>query len=116
MVQRALELGATGVLLKSTSPGHLVAAVRLVAAGHRVIGAGLTFPWPLEATPDQDLGELTPREVDVLRLLGQGLSNKAIAAHLALQEATVKGHVSTLMTKLGRDSRLQLGLLAQRLK
>lgn len=116
VVQRVLELGATGVLLKSASPGELVGAVRLVAAGHRVIGAGLTFAWQPEAADDPDLAGLTSREVDVLRLLGEGLSNKGIAAQLALREATVKGHVSTLMAKLGRDSRLQLGLLAQRLK
>ncbi|WP_433271229.1 response regulator transcription factor [Actinosynnema sp. CS-041913] len=74
-----------------THPGEAVAALR--AAVPRV-------------------SQLSPRELDVLRLLGHGLSNRAVAGALALSERTVKAHVAKILTKLGLESRLQAGLVA----
>ena len=119
VVQRAVQAGAAGVLLKSASPDDLIGAVRMLAAGHRVLGSGVALPptAPAASTapePPPELPELTRRECDVLGLLALGLSNADIAARLSVSAATVKGHVSALMTKLDCRSRLQLGLLAHR--
>lgn len=117
-VLRALSLGACGFVTKSIAPAHLLSAIRLVATGHRVLGPGLPsggVQTGQEEERDRIAALLTVRELEVLRRLGAGLSNGDIAAALTLSEGTVKGHVSSLMLKLGCESRLQAGLLAQRL-
>ncbi|MEV4708059.1 response regulator transcription factor [Actinoplanes sp. NPDC049316] len=110
---RALQAGASGFLLKVSSPEHLITAVRVVAAGEalldpavttRVISAFAGQPGP--AAPPE-LGTLTPRETDVLRLLARGQSNAEIAAELAVGEATVKTHVARVLMKLGLRDRVQ---------
>lgn len=118
-VLRALREGAAGFVTKSIAPVGLVSAVRLVAEGHQVLGPGLPGT---ESAPGADRQErarieglLTGRELDVLRRLGAGRSNGEIAEDLGLSEGTVKGHVSALLIKVACDSRLQAGLLAQRL-
>lgn len=117
-VLRALRSGATGFLTKSTSPREIVSAIHLVAAGHRVVGSGLPGLGEDEgatAGASHRLHEtLTTREAEVLRRLGTGWSNADIAKDLGLSEGTVKGHVSSLMAKLGCRNRLQAGLIAQR--
>lgn len=117
-VLQALRDGALGFVTKSIAPARLAAAVHLVAEGHRVLGPGLPG---LDRGRHEDRQErarveaqLSGRERDVLRRLGAGRSNLEIAAELELSEGTVKGHVSAVMVKLGCDSRLQAGLLAQR--
>ena len=109
----ALRAGASGFLLKVSSPEHLITAIRVVAAGEalldpaittRVISAFAGRPGP---TPPPELGELTPRETDVLRLLARGLSNAEIAAQLAVGEATVKTHVARILMKLQLRDRVQ---------
>lgn len=115
---RAMRAGAAGLVLKSTAPGDLVRVVRLAAAGHRVLGEGLAdiFGGLDAGPPPIEPPGLTAREHDVLELLGEGLANAQIAQRAGLSQATVKGHVSALMVKLGCGSRLQLGLIAQRLR
>lgn len=111
VVLRALTAGAAGFMLKSASPADLLSVVRLAASGHRVIGAGVGLPEAL-IPPAPPVGAgLTSRERDVLSLLGKGLSNADIASRMHVSEATVKGHVSSMMGKLRCESRLQLGRL-----
>lgn len=117
----SLQAGAAGFLLKDAEPETLLAAIRSAAQGETVVDpavAGrLVERWAeLEAhggpprSPD-DLG-LTAREREVLVLLTRGLSNRAMAAELYVSEATVKTHVSHLLTKLGLRSRVQAVIAA----
>lgn len=117
----ALEAGASGFLLKNATPEQLVAAVRLVAAGEALLDPSVTsrvirrFASPAGTpTPTASGGGLTPREVEVLRLVAEGLSNAEIAARLVVGEATVKTHVSHLLAKLHARDRVQLVVHAYR--
>jgi DNA-binding NarL/FixJ family response regulator len=109
----ALRAGASGFLLKVSSPEHLITAIRVVASGEalldpavttRVIAAFAGGPGP-KAPPE--LAELTARETDVLRLMARGQSNAEIAAALVLGEATVKTHVARVLQKLALRDRVQ---------
>lgn len=108
-IREALAAGADGFVLKDATGDELAAAVRAVHDGVTAIsasaGAALSAP---AAEP------LTPREHDVLELLGQGLSNRDIAARLRLAERTVKVHVGNVLAKLGVATRTQAALLATR--
>jgi DNA-binding NarL/FixJ family response regulator len=109
----ALRAGASGFLLKVSSPEHLITAIRVVAAGEalldpavttRVIASYAGTPGP---QPPPELADLTPRETDVLRLMARGLSNGEIAASLTVGEATVKTHVARVLMKLALRDRVQ---------
>lgn len=112
----ALRAGALGYLLKDASGDALVAAIRGAVRGepqlHPTIARRLMQVAP--ALPADPLAALTQREREVLRLLGQGLSNKEIASALTLTEITVKGYVSTVLDKLQVADRTQAALLAVR--
>lgn len=118
-VLQALRDGAMGFVTKSIAPERLASAVHLVAEGHRVLGPGLPGMDGVAPADRQERSRLeellTGRELDVLRRLGAGRSNLEIAVELELSEGTIKGHVSAVMIKLGCGSRLQAGLLAQRI-
>jgi len=112
-VLAALRAGAAGYILKSTPPRDLIGLVRVAAAGHTVLTPGTTRGL-LAATAHATLpDDLTNRDIDILTCLGNGLSNAQIGAQLHLTEATVKGYVSRVLTKLGCANRTQAGLLAQ---
>jgi DNA-binding NarL/FixJ family response regulator len=119
-VYEALRAGASGFLLKDAPADQLVAAVRILATGDALIDPSITrrliSRFTLAArTPDPDppeLGDLTPRERDVLRLLARGLSNAEIADQLVIEENTVKTHVSRILTKLRLRDRVQAVVLA----
>ncbi|HKF78721.1 MAG TPA: response regulator transcription factor [Candidatus Dormibacteraeota bacterium] len=118
-VYEALRAGASGFLLKDAPPEALVAAVRAVAAGDELLAPGLTrrliagFARHRRAPePPPGLSELTDREMEVLRLVAQGLSNGEIAARLRVGEATVKTHVGHLLSKLELRDRVQAVVLA----
>jgi DNA-binding NarL/FixJ family response regulator len=119
-VVRALDGGASGFLLKSTPPEDLIDLVRVAADGHTVLSPEATRRLLATARDRQQsqslvlarLEGLTEREVEVLVGIGEGLSNAQIGARLYLTEATVKGYVSRLLTKLGCANRTQAGLLA----
>ncbi|MBV9384106.1 MAG: response regulator transcription factor [Streptosporangiaceae bacterium] len=121
----ALAAGASGFLLKDARPEDLVAGVRIVAAGDALLAPsvtrrliGLFARRPREAGPDArarpraDLGALTGREREVLRLVARGLSNAEIAAALYVSENTVKTHVGHVFTKLGLRDRVQAVIFA----
>jgi DNA-binding NarL/FixJ family response regulator len=116
----ALVAGASGFLLKDATAEDLITAVRVVASGNgllspsvtrRVIETFAALPKP-DGTMLDRLGELSGREVEVLRLLASGCSNAAIAAELILGEATVKTHVSNVFSKLGLRDRVQAVIFA----
>jgi DNA-binding NarL/FixJ family response regulator len=117
----ALRAGASGFLLKDARPAELVEAVRVVARGDALLAPSVTrrllarfagtLPGP-DAPPPPDLGQLTEREVQVLRLVALALSNGEIAQRLTLTEATVKTHVSAVLRKLGLRDRVQAVVLA----
>ncbi|SEF62117.1 two component transcriptional regulator, LuxR family [Actinacidiphila yanglinensis] len=115
-VYAALAAGASGFLLKDVTPEYLVAAVRLVRAGdallapaitRRLVGRFATAAAPGAAAVHRDLAALTPRELEVLGLLAKGLSNAELAGHLHVSEATVKTHVTRVLSKLRLRDRAQ---------
>ena len=117
----ALRAGASGFLLKGGEPGELLAAIRLVAAGESLLAPSVTRRL-IEAyisRPEQELSakpvgldELTPRELEVLRLVATGSTNREIADALHLSPFTVKTHVSRILMKLQARDRVQLVVLA----
>jgi DNA-binding NarL/FixJ family response regulator len=120
VVYEAMRAGASGFLLKSAPPAKLVEGVRTVAAGDALLAPSVTRrlvedlvrrPPPGQAVPPE-LGELTEREQEVLRLIARGLSNGEIAAELVVSEATVKTHVNRVFGKLGLRDRVQAVVLA----
>ncbi|MFF4602919.1 response regulator [Streptomyces sp. NPDC001339] len=122
-VDEAVRVGASGFLVKDTPPEELVRAVRQVAEGKaaldpavtgRVLDALAEQVPRLSAEEKAALASLTDRELEVVRLVGRGLSNTDIGAALHITEGTVKGQVSRLMAKLGADNRVQVARLAYR--
>jgi DNA-binding NarL/FixJ family response regulator len=119
-VYAALSAGAGGFLLKDVTPEHLVAAVRLVRSGDALLAPAITRRLVERfagrdadtAALHRDLSALTPRELEVLRLLAEGLSNAELAARLYLSEATVKTHVARILAKLGLRDRVQAVIVA----
>jgi DNA-binding NarL/FixJ family response regulator len=109
-VYRALQAGARAYLLKGSTGTELVRAVRDVHAGRRVIPPDVAEQLA-ERAPQSDL---SPREIEVLRLAAGGHSNKRIAASLGLSEATVRTHVSNILAKLGASDRTQAATEAMR--
>ena len=119
----ALRAGASGFLLKDTDPPDLLKAVRVVAAGEALLAPRLTRRL-IEAfvaqertaqppvTEGDQLDELTPREREVLALVGRGLSNTEIADKLILSPLTAKTHVARLFSKLDARDRAQLVVVA----
>jgi DNA-binding NarL/FixJ family response regulator len=113
-VYDALRAGASGFLLKNAPPEDLVQAIRVVADGRALLDPAVTrrvieefarspAPGPVPA----EVRQLTERELEVLHLVAQGLSNAEIAASLVVSEATVKTHVARMLTKLGLRDRVQ---------
>ena len=100
-VLRAIEAGARGYILKGHVHRELLEAIRSVHAGHKRIPPEIAAQLADHAGDD----ELSTREIEVLRLVGQGNSNKQIADKLSISETTVKSHVSNILAKLGANDR-----------
>jgi DNA-binding NarL/FixJ family response regulator len=123
-VYEALAAGASGFLLKDVTPAHLAAAVRLVGTGDALLAPSITRRLvenfacsgsgrqPAAPALHRDLTSLTRREVEVLTLMGRGLSNSELADTLTLSEATVKTHVARIFAKLALRDRAQAVVLA----
>ena len=119
-VYAALSAGASGFLLKDVSPEHLVGAVRLVRSGDALLAPAITRRLieryaardGQAAATHRDLSTLTPRELEVLRMLARGLSNAELAERLRLSDATVKTHVARILSKLRLRDRAQAIVVA----
>jgi DNA-binding NarL/FixJ family response regulator len=117
----ALRAGAGGFLLKNAPPEQLVEAIRTVGAGEGLLSSAVTrrvieefarHSPPADRPPPPALDELTERELEVLRLVAQGLSNAEIAERLVIAPATAKTHVGRVLMKLGLRDRVQAVVLA----
>ncbi len=117
---RALAAGAAGFVLKDISRDALLATVRAVAAGatgidHQFLQRALRSLNEGDEPPVESIEALTPREMDVLWLIAEGLTNQAIAQALGLSPATVKSYVQTILQKLNATDRTQAAVKAMRL-
>jgi DNA-binding NarL/FixJ family response regulator len=120
-VYAALRAGASGFMLKDAPPEEIADAVRIVAGGDALLAPAVTraviqeftrIPArPQQAMP-REVGELTPREREVLDLLIRGLSNPEICRQLVISEATAKTHVAKILQKLGVRDRVQAVIYA----
>ena len=118
----AIQAGAAGYLLKDSAPDEVDRALRAVHNGEgrldpavaALVMAQVARPDPAPPRPSDALHQLTPRETEVLGLLGEGLSNRALAERLFVSEKTVKTHVSSILAKLGLADRTQAALYAVR--
>jgi DNA-binding NarL/FixJ family response regulator len=124
LVMRALQAGAAGFLLKDTPPKEIVRAIELVHAGDAMLSPTVTRRLISLVAGDSDAGErgegarrlldtLSDREREVALAVGRGCANAEIAAELHMSVATVKAHVSRLLSKLEVDNRVQIALLVQ---
>jgi DNA-binding NarL/FixJ family response regulator len=118
-VYDALRAGASGFLLKDVPARQLVAAIRTIREGDALLSPSITRRLIEEfsasrapATPAVELDELTPRELEVFRLLATGKTNGEIADELVIGESTVKTHVTRILMKLGVRDRVQAVVLA----
>jgi DNA-binding NarL/FixJ family response regulator len=116
-VYEAIRAGASGFLLKDVEPEELVDAIRVVAAGNALLGATVTTRLlerfgQAPTTKPQALDGLTERELEILRLVAEGLTNAEIADRLVVSETTVKSHVSSVLRKLGVRDRVQAVIAA----
>ncbi|MDZ8082009.1 MAG: response regulator transcription factor [Nostoc sp. DcaGUA01] len=120
-VAQSIRAGARGYLLKDMPSQELAQAIRFVHSGYTQLGPGLmeklmaNVPDPETVTVkpvQKELTELTPREQDVLRLIGRGLTNREIAQELYIAEGTVKTHVTHLLSRLNLRNRSQMAIYA----
>jgi DNA-binding NarL/FixJ family response regulator len=117
-VYEALRAGASGFLLKDAPEEQLVAGIRIVADGGSLFAPAVTrrlierFAGAAPQEPPPALADLTPRELEVLRLLARGLSNAEIASELVLSEHTAKTHVAHILGKLDLRDRVQAVVFA----
>jgi DNA-binding NarL/FixJ family response regulator len=120
-VYDALRAGASGFMLKDAPPEEIAAAVRIVASGEALLAPAVTRAVIEEFARQRPAGalvlppavaELTPREREVLDLLGRGLSNPEICKRLVISEATAKTHVARILQKLGLRDRVQAVIYA----
>lgn len=115
LLRAILDAGATGLLFKDAQQEQLLLAIRSVAAGQAYLApAAQRQLMELLRRPTQNLDALTARESEVLAMIAQGLSNKAIAQRMTLTEGTVKGYVSQILGKLRVEDRTQAALYAVR--
>lgn len=120
-IYEALRIGASGFLLKDVPPEQLVSGLRAVASGdallapavtRRVIAEFIRRPRVSATRREHELDELTPRELEVLKLIARGMSNAEIAGHLFVTTTTVKTHVARILMKLHLRDRVQAVVLA----
>lgn len=117
LARQALAAGCSGFLVKETDPEVVLGALRTVADGGMVLGPHLPDPERVFAAPASRVPppfhRLSPREVEIVRLVAAGRSNSAIARRLSLADKTVRNQVSAILTKVGAADRVHLALLAR---
>ena len=115
MVFPAIKAGALSYLLKSTPPDEVIDAVRAAARREARLHPRVAKRLMQEVSGDKpSLDALTPRELEVLKLIAQGMANREIAAHFVLSEKTIKTHVSNILSKLQLTDRTQAAIYALR--
>jgi DNA-binding NarL/FixJ family response regulator len=118
-VSAAIKYGAKGYLLKDTPSEEIAAAIRAVHLGYTHLAPGMMakiMSSQIDKTPatlPRELAELTPRELDVLKLIATGANNREIAGQLYISEGTVKNHVTNLLNRLNLRDRTQAAILAK---
>ena len=115
-VIEAVKMGVRGLVMKDSAPETLIDAVRRVHNGEQWLDQSTVtraFQTALNRETAVQDAALTPRELDIVRMVGEGLRNRAIAARLSISEGTVKVHLHNIYEKLGVDGRLELTLCAQ---
>jgi DNA-binding NarL/FixJ family response regulator len=110
----ALDAGALGYLLKDAEHDEIIRGVRAAARGDAPLAPRAAREMLAERSPAQAQPSLSPRELDVLKLVAQGLPNKLIARELEISEKTVKAHLTSVFSQLGVTDRTQAALWAQR--
>jgi DNA-binding NarL/FixJ family response regulator len=113
-IRHSMALGAAGFVPKSSPPAAIREAIETILAGGAWTPAELGTGWNAEDAVVLRLRSLTPQQLRVLMMVGEGMLNKQIAYELGVSEATVKAHVSAVLTKLGVDNRTQAVLAAGR--
>jgi DNA-binding NarL/FixJ family response regulator len=115
----AVRAGASGFLLKDSAAAQLAAGVRMVVSGDALLAPASTrrlieefASTPHATTPENELGELTPREREIFILIARGMSNAEIAQHLVVGESTVKTHATRALSKLALRDRVQAVVFA----
>jgi DNA-binding NarL/FixJ family response regulator len=118
-VAAAIRFGAKGYLLKDTPSEEIAAAIRAVALGYTHLAPGMiakVISSQIDrdpVTPPPELAELTPRELEILKLIAVGANNREIAGQLYISEGTVKNHVTNILNRLGVRDRTQAAILAK---
>jgi DNA-binding NarL/FixJ family response regulator len=118
-VMTAIKYGAKGYLLKDTPSEEIAAAIRAVALGYTHLAPGMIEKVMSgqidknQATLPPELDELTPRELEILKLIAAGSNNREIARQLYISEGTVKNHVTNILTRLNVRDRTQAAILAK---
>jgi DNA-binding NarL/FixJ family response regulator len=115
---QAVQLGAKGIVLKDSQPESLLECVRRVHRGEQwidrdTLDRAVGTVYRREATNAKPTAPLTPREIEIVRMVAQGLRNRVIAERLSISEGTVKVHLHNIYEKFNVDGRLELVLLAQ---
>jgi len=110
--RKACELGVEGYVLKEAFPEELISAIRLVYRGRKYYDPSMVELMMNKNKEDSHIEQLTPRELEVLKALGEGQKNKDIAKNLFITEYTVKKHVSQVLAKLDLADRTQAALYA----
>jgi DNA-binding NarL/FixJ family response regulator len=118
-VFRGLQAGGRGYILKDAAPDTMLRAIRAVASGESLLGATIAQKVirqfaAMERAPSPLVDDLTAREVEVLKMIAEGLGNKAIARRLTICEKTVKNHINNILSKLHLYDRTQATLYAIR--
>ena len=119
-IAHSIRAGAKGYLLKDMPVEELAQAIRLVHRGYSQMGPGLMekmlYGMLNDTSEEQPLAELTPREVEVLNLIGTGCTNREIARRLYIAEGTVKSHVTHILNRLNLRNRSQIAIYANSVK
>jgi NarL family two-component system response regulator LiaR len=116
-VLNAIQAGVAGCMIKDSSPDDLLEAIRIVAHGghalHPLVAQRLAQGLRHPPQPSRPLADLTPREIEVLRYVGQGMTNQQIADELRISVRTVHAHIRSLLDKLDLANRTRLALFAR---
>jgi DNA-binding NarL/FixJ family response regulator len=115
-MQRCLSFGASGYVVKDVQPPELIRAVKAIVAGHSYVDPRIAGGLLRNSVSRGrvDVNELSAREVEVVKLIAEGLANKEISARLHLSEKTVKNHISRIFSKLNVNARTQAAVHAIR--